>query len=245
MLGAVRYGETSKVVRLATRALGVQSVIAKGALRPRSRFGAALQLLSEGQAQFRYSDRRDLHLLTAFDVTRLHVGLTDDYARFTAATALAEVMMRFAPPEPHEESYLLLQGSLGLLEQAPASEVDAVALRMLWRLIAVLGFGPSLDRCARDGEAVAPSGQLPFSTRDGGALCPRCAGSHGATRLPPEARDALVTLLDPQAGVPELDRRNRAAHRRLLARYIRYHLGEGAELPALELWQRPRPRKDS
>jgi len=31
-----RYSETSKIVRLATRELGVQSAIAKGVLRPRS-----------------------------------------------------------------------------------------------------------------------------------------------------------------------------------------------------------------
>jgi hypothetical protein len=30
--------------------------------------------------------------------------------------------------------------------------------------------------------------------------------------------------------------RHGAAHRRLLARYIQYHLGEGADLPALEFW---------
>ncbi|HEX5632270.1 MAG TPA: recombination protein O N-terminal domain-containing protein, partial [Gemmatimonadales bacterium] len=52
VLGAIRYGETSKIVRLATREHGVQSAIAKGALRPKSRFGAALQLLREGSAQY-------------------------------------------------------------------------------------------------------------------------------------------------------------------------------------------------
>jgi hypothetical protein len=35
-----------------------------------------------------------------------------------------------------------------------------------------------------------------------------------------------------------LDARHGAAHRRLLARYVRYHLGEGAELPALDFWLR-------
>src|SRR5207249_7232337 len=47
VLQTYRYSETSKVVRLATRELGVQSAIAKGALRPKSRFGAGLELLSE------------------------------------------------------------------------------------------------------------------------------------------------------------------------------------------------------
>ena len=44
VLQTYRYSETSKVVRLATRDLGVQSAIAKGALRPKSRFGAGLEI---------------------------------------------------------------------------------------------------------------------------------------------------------------------------------------------------------
>ena len=47
-----------------------------------------------------------------------------------------------------------------------------------------------------------------------------------------------MALLDPDAALPALDERHGAAHRRLLARYVRYHLGEGAELPALEFWLR-------
>jgi hypothetical protein len=52
-----------------------------------------------------------------------------------------------------------------------------------------------------------------------------------------EARGALEAFTDSSDQLPELDSRNAAAHRRLLARYIRYHLAEGATLPALEFWQ--------
>src|SRR2546427_155888 len=48
VLQTYRYSETSKVVRLATRELGVQSAIAKGALRPKSRFGAGLERCGGG-----------------------------------------------------------------------------------------------------------------------------------------------------------------------------------------------------
>jgi hypothetical protein len=81
-------------------------------------------------------------------------------------------------------------------------------------------------------------GGLAFSTREGGALCPTCAAAHGATQLPPDARADLGTLMDPHATLPRLDRRHAESHRRLLARYIRHHLAEGAELPALEFWLR-------
>jgi len=240
VLSTLRYSETSKIVRLATREYGVQSVIAKGALRPNSRFGAALQLLSEGQAQFLLKENRELHLLTSFDLRRLHVGLATQLERYAVACALGEVMLRFAPPDPHPESFDLLRHALEELEVAPLPSVEALGYRLLWQMVSVLGFEPALDACVIDGTPLVGGGPLPFSTREGGALCPVCTALYGATQLPEQARADLVALLDPGMPLPELNAKHGAAHRRLLARYIRYHLGEGAELPALEFWtQRP------
>jgi recombinational DNA repair protein (RecF pathway) len=87
-----------------------------------------------------------------------------------------------------------------------------------------------------DGRPLSHDGPLSFSTREGGALCPPCSAQHGATSLPTRDRRDLFALLDPNAPLPELDSRHAAAHRRLLARYIRFHLGEGHSLPALEFW---------
>src|SRR5438552_3718429 len=100
VLQTYRYSETSKVVRLATRELGVQSAIAKGALRPKSRFGAGLELLSEGSAQLYFREARELHTLGAFDLANLRRDLAADVGRFAGATVLAEVMLKMAPPAP-------------------------------------------------------------------------------------------------------------------------------------------------
>jgi len=236
VLSTIRYGETSKIVRLATRDYGVQSVIAKGALRPRSRFGAAMQLLSLGQAHIIISERRDLQILTAFDLQRLHVALARDMDRYAAASALAEVTMRFAPADPHPEIYQFLHLALAQLEEAPEHEVLAVGIKLLWGLAGILGFAPSLEDCARDGAPVGAVGPMAFSAEDGGALCARCAGERKSARLPASDRADLEVLLSDDDAVPTLDERHAAAHRRLVTRYIRYHLGEGAELPGLEFW---------
>lgn len=238
VLSAIRYSETSKIVRLATREHGVQSAIAKGALRPRSRFGAALQTLSEGQARLLVREHRELHVLGAFDLLRLHAGLAGDLERYASASALAEVMLRFAPADPHPQSYDLLRDALSLLEVAPPGELEALGFRVLWQLVSTLGFAPELDACVLDGTVLTAEGGLAFSTREGGALCPACAAGHGATQLPVEARADLHALMNPSARLPRLDRRHAESHRRLLARYVRYHLGEGAELPALDFWLR-------
>src|ERR1041384_3999776 len=126
VLATLRYGETSKIARLATRDLGIQSAIAKGASRPKSRFGAALHLLTEGQAVIYPSRSSDLHTLAQFESHHVRIGL-------------AERMLRFAPAGPHPESYDLFRDALQLLEAAPAAAVEPLALRALWRLVAVLG----------------------------------------------------------------------------------------------------------
>jgi DNA repair protein RecO (recombination protein O) len=236
VLTTIRYGETSKIARLATRDLGVQSAIAKGALRPRSKFGTALHLLSEGHATLILARSGDLHTLTQFDPRHVWIGLGARMDRFAAASVLSELMLRFAPATPHPESYELFRDALAVLEAAPAAAVEPLGLRMLWRLVAVLGFAPSLEVCARDGAPLPEEAVLCFSAQDGGILCARCARGTVGSQLKPGDRADLTGFLAPDAELPSLDDPHLAAHRRLLDRYVRHHLGEGASLPALAFW---------
>ncbi len=237
VLTALRYGESSKIVRLATRTLGVQSAIAKGALRPKSRFGAALQPLSIGQGLLILSTRSDLHILAGFDLHHLPTRIGESLERYAAAAALAEVMIRFAPAAPHEESYDTFKASLLELELIDSDSADTVGLRRLWEVVSVLGFTPSLEVCVRDGAPVTSDGPLSFSAREGGALCSSCARGQVVTLLPESDRHDLAQLLAPDAPLPVLPQPQAAAHRRLLARYLRHQLGGDANLPALEFWQ--------
>jgi DNA repair protein RecO (recombination protein O) len=234
VLGSLRYGETSRIARLATREYGVVSAIAKGALRPRSRFGAALQLLSEGQAHLLSSRSSDLHTLVAFDLSATHSGLGGNLERFGAASALAEVAAHFVPPMANPFLYDQLREDVALIELAPPTAIGVVALRAMWRLIAELGLGPTVTHCARDGTPL-PEGAVAFGLRDGGFLCAQCARLGATTRLVPADRADLAALLDPKGDLPLLDERQGTAHRRLLLRWVREHLGDGA-MPALEAW---------
>jgi len=236
VLTTIRYGETSKIARLATRDLGVQSAIAKGALRPRSKFGTALHLLSEGHATLILARSGDLHTLTQFDPRHVWTGLGARMDRFAAASVLSELMLRFAPATPHPESYDLFRDALAVLEAAPAAAVEPLGLRMLWRLVAVLGFAPSLEVCARDGAPLPEDAVVCFSAQDGGILCARCARGTVGSQLKPRDRADLTGFLASDAELPSLDDPHLAAHRRLLDRYVRHHLGEGASLPALAFW---------
>lgn len=234
VLAAVKYGDTSRIVKLATRDFGLQSAIAKGAMRPKSRFGAALQLLSSGVAQLYMKESRELQTLAAFDLQRVRIGLARDVARWAAASMLGELVLRFALPEAQPEIHDLLEQGLDALEGP--GDPEATALHAAWQLVTAFGFGPALDSCARDGEPIPDDGPLAFSARDGGALCPACARTGAPAMLDAEHRAALAALLEPEGDVPVLGERAAAAHRRLLARYVRAHLADVAPLPALDFW---------
>ena len=242
VLRTYRYSETSKIVRLATRDYGVQSAIAKGVLRPRSPFGAALETLSEGVAQLYHKETRELQTLAAFDVVQLRRDLAADLGRFAGAAALSEVMLKMAPPAPLPAAYEAFTLGLDALVHATPAATDAVAVRWLWLLVGVLGFAPQLDSCVRDGNAV--SGTVAFNVAEGGVLCAKCAGPQPPTRLPPQAYRDLVALNNEAADLPMLDAAHAAAHRRLIARFIRHHLdetvrnGREPKSTAIDIWER-------
>ncbi|MGH7531058.1 MAG: DNA repair protein RecO [Gemmatimonadales bacterium] len=242
ILQTYRYSETSKIVRLATRDLGVQSAIAKGVLRPRSPFGAALETLSEGVAQLYHRDTRELQTLAAFDVVELRRGLAIDLGRFAGAAALGEVMLKMAPAAPLATAYDTFTRALDRLAGAAPGCADATAVRWLWLLVGVLGFAPQLEACARDGGPISTDNGVGFSIAEGGVLCPACSRGQPVpdTRLPAGSYAALLALNDPDGELPALDAPHAAAHRRLVARFIRHHQGEfrpGA-LNALDFWER-------
>jgi DNA repair protein RecO (recombination protein O) len=237
VLSTIPYGETSRIARLATRDLGVVSIIAKGARRPKSPFGAALQSLSDGVATIRLARHSDLHWLTAFDVARVPVALAADMGKYAIASVLGELMVRFAPHESRPETYDFFRHSLDVLEPAPPIAVEVLGLRMIWGLVRALGFAPSLARCARDGTPIDPAaGPIAFSASHGGVLCGTCARAQETSRLSAQDLADLDALVFGRDDLPALDDRYLAAHRRLLDRYVRYHLGDGAVLPALGFW---------
>ncbi len=232
------YSESSKIVRLLTPEYGVQSAIAKGALKPKSRFGAALQPLSEGTAQLYMKSGRDLHTLADFDVITTRQELAREVPRFAAGAALAEIILRFAPADAHPEIYELVAQQLDRLTVVPKAELDAAGLVALWATVGALGFAPVVDSCARGGHAL-PDGRVAFSIADGGFVCGLCARGLETSRLAAADRETLVHMvMGDREPIGTLSRKHAAAHRRLFTRFVRNHLADQQDLRALTFWER-------
>lgn len=237
VLHAFPYSETSKIVRLATRRFGVQSAMAKGARRRRSGVGGRIEPFSEGQVHLYMRENRELHTLSSFDVERERFGLARPLSRFAAASALAELQLRCAPPAALPAAYDVLRTSLDRLVAVAASEIHAAALQALWQLVGALGFAPALNACVIDSEPIVEQGRIAFSLAEGGVLCRSCAQHREVVSLAGSDLRALRQLADGDSPLPTLSSRHAAAHRRLVARFIQTHLAEGRPLEALRLWE--------
>lgn len=228
ILQSFSYGETSKILRLLTATHGVRSAMARGALRPKSRFGGVLEPFSEGVATLYMRDSRDLQTLSSFELTTSNQGLARDLVRFGGGSLLAEIVLRTASEEPHPGLFDALRRGLHRLRTAADADVEGVLLSETWRLIAVLGFTPALEDCLACGREIAPDEEATLDYAGGGVRCVDC-GTAGRT-LPPHARADLIRL----AGGQTVRIERTQAHWRLLGRYLAHHVMEGAPLHSLE-----------
>ena len=237
VLHSFDYRETSRIVRLATREAGVVSVIARGARRPKSKFGQGLDLFTGGTAHLILHATADLHILTAFDASRARPALAGSLQRFGAAAALCELCLRFgteAPPSVHQE----LTDGLDTLASASDPVVAAKAIAAAWRIVAELGFAPSLDQCVVCHRELEDDEEVRFAHRAGGAVCKVCRESApGARTLPPAARATLRAWLEGHEDLTP-DAPTAKAHQRLLREFLEEHLADGKPLRAWAAWEK-------
>jgi DNA repair protein RecO (recombination protein O) len=179
VLRSIRYGEADRILHLYSRDRGRIGAIAKGARKPKSRFGGRLEpffrldlMLHEG--------RSDLMTVTGVATVDGYPRLRSDGAAIGAGARACDAVLRLLDAaEPNPPAYNLLCRYLELLD-APGNPRAAsleVALSFRLKLALVAGFVPELASCARCGEAEHLAG---FSGAAGGVVCGSCeAGSFG------------------------------------------------------------------
>jgi DNA repair protein RecO (recombination protein O) len=222
-------GESDRLVHLYTPTLGRVSAIAKGARRSKRRFPGTLEIFNLLDLRIVDPPRSSLMRVEAAQLRRAFEGLTRELGRYAIACMLLELLDRFTGEgEANPDLFHFATGVLGVVDE---EKPDALlALLILLKTLARLGFRPELVRCAscgRDLAAAAEEGTLAFAPRHGGAVCAACAEPHEA---PVQAR----LLLALEAGIRS-PLRERAAlglapaavreAQRLVDRFFRFHIG--------------------
>jgi DNA repair protein RecO (recombination protein O) len=219
-----KLAEADRIITLLTRQHGVVRAVAKGVRRTTSRFGSRLEPFTHVDLQL--AEGRNLDVITQAD-TRSPFGeaISAEYDRYTAGSVMLETAERLVVEErePAVQQYLLLVGGLRAMAAGEHRSVDVMDSFLL-RSLAVAGYAPSFDGCARCGVEGA---HRAFHPASGGVLC-------GSCRVPGSAHPAVETvqllgalLAGDWAVVDATDDRHRREARGLVSAYLAWHLERG------------------
>ena len=234
VLRTQKLGEADRIVTLLTREHGRVRAVGKGVRRTKSKFGARLEPFTHVDVQLYAGRSLDVGHPGRDADRRSAPGSAADYARYTAGTAMLETAERLTAEEhePAVQQYLLLVGGLRALA---AGEHDAglVLDAYLLRSLAVAGYAPSFDACARCG---APGPHRAFSVQGGGSVCPDCR-TPGSASPDPATLDAAGRAAHRRLGrrPTRAEPRNRREGTGLVSAYLQWHLERGLRsLPLVE-----------
>jgi DNA repair protein RecO (recombination protein O) len=231
-LRKTEYSETSQILTLLSRELGIVRVMAKGAHRKTkagaSRFDGGIDLLDTGHAVFSH-DSRDLALLTDWKLQDGHLPLRNSLrALYLAIYAVELLGLVLEEHDPHPEIFDVMQR---LLADLPTPRIEESFLAFQLDLLREAGFMPELGICVSCGTRIGDRESVYFSPARGGVVCGNCHTSI-PDRLSLDVR--LLRLLrmiqTPVASsqsrrLPQLTRHQTDPVNHLLSLHIEHSLG--------------------
>jgi DNA repair protein RecO (recombination protein O) len=177
VLRTYRLGEADKIASLFTRQLGRLRAVARGALRPKSRYGGSLEPLSYVRAEIFERENRDLLHLNSLEIIESFFNMQADYRVQLASQYLAEVGERLLPErEVNERIFRLLLAVLRALKHS--AEVNRPLLYFDYWMVRLGGFLPDFEACSACGRALGEEGGY-YARGSESLLCRDCkpAGS--------------------------------------------------------------------
>ena len=188
VLRTYKLGEADRIVVLMTEGHGEVRAVAKGARRTKSRFGARMEPPTHVAVQL-YRGRGELDTVAQVETVDHFRALRDDLEGLGRALTMVEATDQVAlEREPNPDLYRLLLGALRTLAADPSPLVVA---GFLWKLLALEGVAPVLDRCVVCG---AEERLVAFDPAEGGVVC------RDDRRGQPLSSDALDLLRDVLGG---------------------------------------------
>lgn len=191
VLRSRKWGDADRIVTFYSKEKGKIGGVARGARRPKSRFGAALEPFSLCRLNLFEKAGDSLLRVSQVDLVRSSQKLRESLRLIDSAARMVNVVAAITPdgdPDP------LLFDTLeqGLVSLHESEDPAFTALLFQIRLLGVTGFRPQTDHCAACGKAHF-AGEPQFSPLAGGLVCLSCA-AHQRVRCIALSRGSLSFL---------------------------------------------------
>ncbi|MFT5370179.1 MAG: DNA repair protein RecO (recombination protein O) [Candidatus Latescibacterota bacterium] len=238
ILRSFRMSESSKVVVVYTRDLGKVRLVAKGARRPKSKFGASLEPLTWGRYVFYKRENRELQTLSEGDIVYPFEAVKQHYGRLAAGYVVCEVLDHMT--EDEDRNPMLFRLALDTLEWIGNIETPALDMPIWYfqlKAAGELGYRPHLSGCVQCGKRLDGK-RLGFSPMLGGVLCTQHAGLGMSI-----SQNTVGFLEQLQVGHPEkmdietFKSVNRVEATRLLRSFLDHHMSSQYRPKAFDFFE--------
>ncbi len=196
----MKLSNSSKLVSLITERYGLVKAVAKGARRPKSVFGAALEPITLINCLVYYRENRELQNLSSTEIIDPFDELKSDLETLAIASAVVEIALsQTALEDPGANTFALTVEGLNELRAVGPAHAEKALWWFALRLLAAAGYRPVLDACVKCGSR--PRGGSAFlSFDDGGVVC-ACSetDSRFGLKVSPGALMAMKRLTDGSA----------------------------------------------
>ncbi|OQB24163.1 MAG: DNA repair protein RecO [Firmicutes bacterium ADurb.Bin182] len=220
----VNYRESDRILTLFSLQSGRADVKAEGCRRPKSRLLTASQPFVYGE--FVLFKSRGKYSLNSCEVRESFYPIRDDYDKFAAGSAMLSLCNEAVQPEePNEPLFSLLYHSLSFLSYGSIDAQDLM-ICFLIRYLNIIGFCPSVTKCANCGKDVRTESNIAFSPEAGGALCALCSfRAEPISSLALEAMRRIILLDDKSIDRVRLPEKAKTQLWPHLLSYVRHVLG--------------------
>jgi len=208
VLRKIDYRESDQIMTFLTPDYGRISGLVRGAKRIRSRFGAALEMLTYGRLIYFDRQGKNLVSINHFDILKSFQRIREDLIRSASCQYMAELIMGLIPErESATEVFKLLVRSMEGM--SATRDPDAVLRIFEIKFLSLIGFSPRMDACVFCGSS---KGHFGFSIKDGGLVCSSCRGRAAETDPVPEG----ILFFWKQASAMDLTKMDRVRLQRRL-----------------------------
>jgi len=173
-----KFGEADRLLTLFTADFGKVRAIAKGAMRPKSKLGGNVELLTHSQLML--ARGRNLDIITQAQAINTFLPIRDSLELMSCGFYLSELVDTFTEESVEDrEMFDLFLNTLK--ELAEARDGERILRYFELRLLSHLGYRPQLQRCSNCGKQLQQEINY-FSAPQGGALCRECGYPDMAAR---------------------------------------------------------------
>jgi DNA repair protein RecO (recombination protein O) len=187
------YRETSLLATFFTLEYGKIRAVIKGGRESRYRYQSTLEPFSLNEIMVYLKKRRDLHLVTAVDLTERFETVRRDLETLGTAVYFLELVDQLTETHhPDVKIFELIKSSLFFLTNKPDPQLASRLFEM--KLMRVLGFLGSWSNCLRCGNRDFEKKM--FSVGSGGMVCTHCRSQEGPLIILNEKTHAFLKALD-------------------------------------------------